>query len=67
MEILVKYNFYISYIKELENGKANILSKKSKYYKNKKYISYAILIIEKLGLEYNKLQLIIIVRIEISN
>ena len=42
-------------MKGLENGKINTLNKKSKYYKNKKYISHIILIIRKLGLEYNKL------------
>ena len=42
-------------MKGLENGRINILNKKSKYYKNKKYISYIILTIRKLGLKYNKL------------
>ena len=55
MEILIKYNFQIFYIKKLENGRANTLSKKPKYYKNKKYISYIILIIGELELKYNKL------------
>ena len=55
MEILIKYNFWISYIKKLENGKTNILNRKSKYYKNKKYISHIILTIEELELKYNKL------------
>ena len=32
-----------------------MLNRKFKYYKNKKYISYTILIIKKLGLKYNKL------------
>ena len=53
--MLIKYNFQIFYIKELENRKINTLNKKLKYYKNKKYISHTILIIEKLGLKYNKL------------
>ena len=42
-------------MKGLENGKANILSRKSEYYENKKYVFYAILIAGELGLEYNKL------------
>ena len=66
-EILAKYNFQISYIKGLENGKADILNRKSKYYKNKKYISHAILTAGELGLKYNKLQLAATVRLEISN
>ena len=54
MEILIRYNFQISYIKELENGKINILNKKPKYHKNKKHIFYMILNIKELGLKYNK-------------
>ena len=67
MEILIKYNFQIFYIKKLENRKVNVLNKKSKYYKNKKHISHTILITKKLELEYNKSQLIAIIRIEPSN
>ena len=51
----------------MENGKTNVFNWKSEYYKNKKYISHTILITKKLGLEYNKLQLIIIVRLKINN
>ena len=65
--MLTKYNFQISYIKGSENERTDILNRKPKYYKNKKYISYTILIIRKLGLKYNKLQLIIIIRLKISN
>ena len=54
-------------MKGLENGRANVLSRKSEYYKNKKHISHMILTIEKLGLEYNKLQLITTVRLGINN
>ena len=53
--MVIKYNFQISYIKGLESGKINILNRKPKYYKNKKYISHTILIVGKLRLEYNKL------------
>ena len=52
--MLIKYNFQISYMKGLKNGRINILNRKSKYHKNKKYISHAILTIEELGLKYNK-------------
>ena len=52
--MLVKYNFQISYVKGLENGRIDILNRKPEYYKNKKYIFYTILIIRELGLEYNK-------------
>ena len=55
LKILIKYNFQIFYIKELENGRIDVLSRKSEYYKNKKYIFHIILTIEKLGLKYNKL------------
>ena len=51
----------------MENGRANIFNKKSKYYKNKKYISYIILTIGELKLKYNKLQLIITVKLKINN
>ena len=54
-------------MKGLENRKTNILSRKPKYYKNKKYISHIILIIRESGLEYNKPQLTIIVKLEINN
>ena len=66
-EILIKYNFQIFYMKGLENGRANILSRKPKYYENKKYVSYIILIVEKLGLEYNKPQLTATIKLEINN
>ena len=42
-------------MKGLENGRVDVLSRKPEYYKNKKYISHAILMIGELGLEYNKL------------
>ena len=42
-------------MKGLENGRINILNRKPKYHKNKKYISHMILTVGKLGLEYNKL------------
>ena len=45
--MLIKYNFQISYIRELENGRVNILNKKSK--------SHIILTVGKLELKYNKL------------
>ena len=51
----------------MENRRANILNKKSKYYKNKKYISHTILIIEESRLKYNKLQLTITIKLEINN
>ena len=54
-------------MKELENEKINILNKKFKYHENKKHVSHAILIIKKLELKYNKLQLITTVRLKTSN
>ena len=54
-------------MKRLENRRANAFNRKSKYYKNKKYISHAILTTKKLGLEYNKLQLAVIIKSEINN
>ena len=65
--MLIKYNFQIFYIKKLENKRANILNKKPKYYKNKKYISHTILTIEELKLKYNKSQLTITVRLKTDN
>ena len=65
--MLIKYNFQISYIKGSENGRADILSRKSKYHKNKKYVSHTILIIGELGLEYNKPQLAATIRLGISD
>ena len=65
--MLVKYNFQIFYIKGLENGRADVLNRKFKYYKNKKHVFYVILTVEKLGLKYNKPQLVVIVRLKISN
>ena len=54
-------------MKKLDNRKTNILSRKPKYYKNKKYISHIILTTRKLRLKYNKLQLITIIRLKINN
>ena len=54
-------------MKGSENGKTDILSRKPEYYKNKKHVSYTILIVRELGLEYNKSQLTIIVRLRISD
>ena len=54
-------------MKGLENGKVNALNRKFEYYKNKKHISHTILIIGELGLKYNKPQLTVIIRIELSN
>ena len=54
-------------MKGLENGRADVLNRKSEYYKNKKYIFHTILIVEELGLEYNKLQLAVIIKLEINN
>ena len=67
LEILIKYNFQIFYVKGLENEKANALSRKSEYYENKKYVFHVILITRELGLEYNKPQLAAIVKLEINN
>ena len=54
-------------MKGSENGRVNILNRKSEYHKNKKYISHIILIIGKLGLEYNKPQLITTMKLKINN
>ena len=51
----------------MENGRADVLNRKSKYYKNKKYISHIILIIRKLELKYNKSQLTTTVKLKINN
>ena len=47
----------------MENGRANILSKKSKYLENKKYISHTILKIDESGLLYNQPQLAAALRV----
>ena len=51
----------------MENGRTDILNRKSEYYENKKYIFHIILTAGELGLEYNKLQLTVIVKLKISN
>ncbi|PQE06177.1 hypothetical protein CJF30_00005115 [Rutstroemia sp. NJR-2017a BBW] len=43
MKLLVLYNFYISYIKETENIKTDILNRKLEYKENKIYKLYIIL------------------------
>ena len=50
-------------MKGLENGWADIFSRKPEYLENKRYISYVILTAGELGLEYNKPQLIVTVKI----
>ena len=54
-------------MKGLENEKTNTLNRKPEYHKNKKYISYIILTARKLGLKYNKPQLVATIKLEINN
>ena len=61
------YNFKISYIKGLENTRADTLSKKPEYLENKTYPSYAILKVELDGLVFNTIELAITSRLTGSN
>ena len=61
------YNFKISYIKGLENTRADTLSKKPEYLENKTYPSYAILKADPDGLVFNNTELTIILRLTGSN
>ena len=61
------YNFKISYIKGLENTRADTLSRKPEYLENKTYPSYAILKVEPDGLVFNTIELTIISRLTGSN
>lgn len=60
MEIIANYNFRISYIKGLENARADIFNRKSEYQENKTYKLYTIFKKDGESLIYNILQLIII-------
>ena len=59
------YNFKISYIKGLENTRADTLSKKPEYLENKTYPSYAILKAAPAGLVFNTIELAIISRLTV--
>ena len=61
------YNFKISYIKGLENTRADALSRKPEYLENKTYPSYAILKAEPGGLVFNTIELTTISRLTGSN
>ena len=64
---MAAYNFKISYIKGLENTRADVLNKKLEYLENKTYSSYAILKVKPDGLVFNNTELTIILRLTGSN
>ena len=61
------YNFKISYVKGLENTRADALSRKPEYLENKTHPSYAILKVEPDGLVFNTIELTVILRLTGSN
>ena len=62
---LLSYNFIILYYKGLKNGKANTLSCKTNYFKDKKQVKYLILRTNQNStLSYNYMVLVVIFRVK---
>ncbi len=65
-ETLATYNFKISYVKGSENARADALSRKPEYLKNKTYVSRAILKSDGDDLTFNYIELAAIIVIIID-